>query len=168
MLQITDTMRVYLNEGRQGVITCLYCGQKRRINMSNYKDHHIGGRALKVKCSVCGRIFHVRFDFRRYHRLSVQLVGKLLRLNTQEEIEAITVTSLSVGGIGFLLENPQEVQCGQRYGVSFHLDDAQHSLICEDILVKRIEGNFIGAEFYQSDKYNYELDFYIMSEPGSI
>ncbi len=167
MTQTTDTIRVYLNESRQGIIACMHCGQKRTVNMSNYKDNHIGGKALKVKCSHCGKTFNVKFDFRRYHRVNVNFPGKLVHVETKEEIATIVIISLSVGGVGFLFEKNIELSNEDIYEVSFHLDDASHSYICEEVLIKRIHGRCVGAEFYQNDKYNYELDFYLMSEPWS-
>jgi hypothetical protein len=50
------------------------------------------------------------------------------------------------------------------YRIKFQLDDEYGSVICEEIIIKRIDGSFVGAEFYHSDRYNYELDFYITAE----
>ena len=57
------------------------------------------------------------------------------------------------------------LKCDDIYEINFHLDDDNHSIICEEVVVKRISGPFVGVEFYHNDRYNYELDFYIMSEP---
>jgi hypothetical protein len=46
----------------------------------------------------------------------------------------------------------------------FTLDDNLDSTIREQIVVKRVNGRNIGAEFSDQEKYNYELDFYIMSQ----
>src|SRR3954451_23576020 len=61
MVQTVETTRVYLNEKRQGVATCVHCGAKYPINMSNYTEHHLGTKALKVKCSSCKKIFHITY-----------------------------------------------------------------------------------------------------------
>lgn len=168
MLHTMDTMRIYLNENHQGVITCMHCGQKRTINMSKYDQHHIGGKALKVKCSGCSKTFQVKFDFRRFHRISVNFPGKLILARTGEEMDTIHIVSLSVSGVGFLLEKDIELQLDEIYEVRFHLDDDCHSYICEEILLKRLHGRFVGAAFYHNEQYNYALDFYIMPEPQSV
>ena len=168
MIQTTDTMSVYLNEDRQGAITCLHCGQKHLVNMSNYQEQDIGGKTLKVKCSVCNKTFHVRFDLRRYQRLNVHFPGQLIHLSSQEKISSITVTSLSVGGVSFTLDSEGQLQHGEVYKINFHLDDRSHSLIYEEVIIKHFEGRCAGAEFHQSDAYNYALDFYIISEPSSF
>ncbi len=128
MVQTVETTRVYLNENRQGVVTCVHCGVKYPINMSNYTDQHLGAKALKVKCSSCKRIFHIKFDFRRYHRIDVNISGKISHIHTREKNIDINI------------------------------------VFCEEISIKYSNGQFVGAEFYYSDRYNYELDFYLMSK----
>lgn len=165
MVQTVETMRVYLNNNRQGVVTCIYCGVKRPINMSNYTDNYIGGKSLKVKCSACGRVFHVKFDLRRYHRINVNLLGKILHLPARKEMGNVILVSLSISGIGFITSDSDSLKMDNIYEIIFYLDDDNHSIICEEVVVKRINGSFVGSEFYHNDRYNYELDFYIMSEP---
>jgi len=160
--------RIYLNENRQGIVTCVHCGVKRALNMSNYSDHHLGEKSLKVKCSTCQKTFQIRFDFRRYHRINVTLPGKICALDTGEEVSEVTVISLSVGGVGFLLLNDQhQTSLGAHYTISFQLDDDQHATVCEEIVVRRCYDRFVGAEFYPVDQYNYELDFYITADPSN-
>ena len=50
------------------------------------------------------------------------------------------------------------------FEIIFQLDDDDGAIICEEISIKYINDKFVGAEFYHSDRYNYELDFYIMSK----
>lgn len=135
--------------------------------MSNHTDNYIGGKSLKIKCSTCEKIFHVRFDFRRYHRINVNFPGKILHLPSRKELSNVVVISLSINGVGFIMSNNDILNRSYIYDLVFHLDDDNHSIICEEIVIKRVNGLFVGAEFYYNDRYNYELDFYITSEPGS-
>jgi hypothetical protein len=45
--------------------------------------------------------------------------------------------------------------------IQFYLGDNERSFIDEKITVRRINGDFIGAE-YCDDAYRHELDFYVM------
>ena len=164
MVQTVETTRVYLNENRQGVVTCVHCGVKYPINMSNYTDHHLGAKALKVKCSSCKRIFHIKFDFRRYHRIDVSIPGKISHIHTREKKIDINIVSLSVGGVGFVVNEGFYWKQEDVFEIIFQLDDDDSAVICEEIYIKYSNGQFVGAEFYHSDRYNYELDFYIMSK----
>jgi predicted Zn finger-like uncharacterized protein len=163
MAQTAETTRVYLNEKRQGMVTCVHCGVKYPINMSNYTDHHLGAKALKVKCSSCKKVFHIKFDFRRYHRIDVNISGKIAPIHAREKKLDITIVSLSVGGVGFTVNDEFFWNIDDIFEITFQLDD-DNAIICEEISIKHSNGYFIGAEFYYNDRYNYELDFYIMSK----
>src|SRR5262249_29970071 len=162
MVPARATTRVYLNEQRQGVVTCVHCDVKRTINMSNYTEPYLGGKPLKVKCDACHTIFHIKFDYRRYHRINVNFPGKICYLQTKKDIDIITITSLSCGGIGFLINNNFEIKTDSIYAIQFQLDDEQSSVICEEIVIKRVDACFVGAEFYPRHRYNHALDFYMM------
>lgn len=164
MVRTAETVRVYLNTDRQGMVICIHCGVKRPINMSNHTDSAIGGKSLKVKCNACGKIFHIRFDLRRYHRINVNLRGKILQLPARKTLGSIIVVSLSVNSIGFIMNDNYTLKCHGIYEVIFQLDDDHHSIICEEVVVKRINGSFVGAEFHNSNRYSHELDFYTMSD----
>ena len=164
MAQTVETTRVYLNEKRQGMVTCVHCGVKYPINMSNYTDHHLGTKALKVKCSSCKKIFHIKFDFRRYHRINVNIPGKISHIHTREKKTDMIIVSISVGGVGFTVNGDFLWKKDDIFEITFQLDDDDNAVICEEISIKHSNGPFVGAEFYYSDRYNYELDFYIMSK----
>ena len=97
MVPARKTTRVYLNEKRQGVATCVHCDVTRTINMSNYTDHSGGEKPFKVKCGTCHTIFHITFDHRRYQRTPVNFPGKIFSAQTEKDIGAIIIISLSFG-----------------------------------------------------------------------
>jgi hypothetical protein len=152
---------VYLDAQRCGVVTCPQCGVTRAVNMTHYTGA-LGGKVLKVKCAVCAAVVHVRFEFRRYHRVAVRLPGTLVQCGTKHVLASLTVTSLSVSGVGFTLSTPLPVQAGEPYDIIFMLDDADRSLIFETIVVRRVAGSEVGAEFSLEDAYHSALDFYLM------
>src|SRR5712691_9149543 len=105
MVPARKTARVYLNEKRQGVVTCVHCDVTRTINMSNYPEHSLGEKPFKVKCGTCQKIFHIKFDHRRYQRIPVNFPGKLFCAQTKKAIGDISIISLSSGGIRFIINN---------------------------------------------------------------
>jgi hypothetical protein len=163
MVQTVETIQVYLNERRQGVVTCMYCGVKYPVNMSNYTNHHLGGKSFKAKCNTCKKDLHVKFELRKYRRIDVDIPGKISHLCTREERININIVSLSVVGIGFFINDVFYAKDGDICEIEFQLDDESNSVICEEIIIKNVNDRFVGAEFYHSDRYNYELDFYVMS-----
>lgn len=157
-LEITN---VYLNAKRCGAVTCPKCGVTRAVNLAHYKGE-LGGKVLKVKCATCATVVHVRFDFRRHHRVAVRLPGSLLQCGTKHVLASLTITSLSVSGVGFALRTPLPIKAGEHYDVVFFLDDANHTLIFETTVIRRVEDREVGAEFCLEDSYHSALDFYLM------
>ena len=161
MGQTAETTRVHLNKNRQGIVVCVYCNAKCTINMSNYTGHHLGGKSLKVKCSSCHKTARIKFDLRRHHRINTHIPGRIFHTHTEEETKDIIILSLSVGGVGFTINNDLAIKTDDMYTIKFQLDDKYSSVICEEITIKHVDGRWVSAEFYQSDWYNHELDFYI-------
>jgi len=160
MVQGMKIIQVYLDANRQGLVRCPTCGVTRRLKMDAAAD--LGGKTFKVRCRTCTGVFGVRVEWRRHHRLDLQLPGKLFHRGTRHLFETITVTSLSAGGIGLVLQYSRLFHAGQRYEVAFVLADPQRTIVLEDILLTRLEGTVVGAVFFPPDKYNHDLDFYLV------
>lgn len=158
-----ETTRVYLDTDRNGTVTCLSCGVKLTINMSQYADD-IGGKILNVQCRVCHAIFQATFEYRRRHRVRVHLPGKLLQLRTREYVEPIVVTSISMNGVGFIAAPRVPVHMGDRYEMVLVLDDEEQSILFEEIVITRVHGVKVGAVFSPSQYENTDLMFFMMSE----
>jgi hypothetical protein len=161
MVPTTAAIRIYLNEEHQGVVTCVHCGVTRAINMANYTDESLGHKSLKVKCNTCKKVFHIKFDLRYYPRTEVDFPGTLSHVQAAKAIDDVTITSLSLGGVAFITHRNLEIKCGDIFIIQFQLDDEERSAICEEIIIKRVDGRFVGAEFSHREKYSHELDFYI-------
>jgi hypothetical protein len=160
MAQGRNILQVYLDAHRHGRLCCLLCGATQVLQMAVASD--LGGKILKVRCQTCTGVFRVRVELRRHHRLDLQLSGKLFQGGTSRLYEPITVTSLSASGIGFVLQDPRRFTAGHRYEVAFVLADSQQTLVLEDIILTRLEGTVGGAAFFPPDKYNHDLDFYLV------
>ncbi len=161
MATILEMTSVYLDAQRCGVVTCPKCGVTRTVNLAHYEGD-LGGKILKVKCAACATVVTVRFDFRRHDRVAVRLRGTLLQCGTKHVLASLTVTSLSVSGVGFTLHTPLPVRSGERYDIIFFLDDTDHTLIFETIVMRRVKDREVGAEFCLEDSYHSALDFYLM------
>jgi len=132
--------------------------------MANYTDYYLGEKSLKVKCDICNKAFHVKLDLRKYYRINVNLPGKILDSQSEKHIDDVTIVSLSLGGVGFVINNNLTIKNEDVYRIKFQLDDEYNSVVYEEIIIKRVEDRFVGAAFYHSDRYNHELDFYISAE----
>ena len=128
MMQGMKITQVYLDANWQGVVRCLVCGVTRPLTM-DYSAADLGGKTFKVRCRTCTDVFGVRLEWRLHHRLAIRLPGKLFHRGTRHLFETITVTSLSAGGIGLVLQHPRLFNAGQRYEVAFVLADSQRTIV---------------------------------------
>ena len=147
-----------MNSENEGEITCPNCEKKKIINVASYR---IVKKPIKVKC-YCGYNFSVVLEHRRYHRRNVTIPGKLFQIQSKKEFDDILIKSISVTGIGFEIKSLRNIKVGDTFEIAFTLNDNFNSAVREQIVVKRVQGNVIGAEFLDKDKYNYALDFYVM------
>ena len=152
-----SVLKVHVGANNQGEITCPKCSKKKEINASHQL---LTKKAINVKCA-CGHAFKVSLDYRHYFRKSVHLPATLFKLNSDDIIAEVTVTSLSVSGIGFETKSLENIYISSLFDIEFKLDDNADTLIRERICIKRISGLTVGAEFNEQDKYSFELDFYM-------
>jgi hypothetical protein len=121
------------------------------------------GQKLEFLC-LCGNVFHLVCDNRRFVRKPVTLVGYLCQSGTDssEESEGITILDLSLGGLRFQSQR-SDIQVGDRFNVRFSLDAGLGEWIEQDIVVRHIQNtHMIGAEFVDP-ACNTKLDLYLTS-----
>lgn len=147
---------VFTGGADTGTITCKQCGKTKTIDVSHFRNIR---KYIKVKCA-CGTIFDILLESRRYHRKKVWLKGKLFKDQSNCPVDDIVVTDISMGGIRFLT-NLKGINFGDTYHIEFSLDDEFKSHVKEEIVIKYIKNSEVGAEFAESEKYNYDLDFYL-------
>ena len=145
MVAMLETVYVYLNTSHQGKVHCVHCRPNTSLTMAHHKAH-LGSKAFQVRGPICRQFFCVVFEYRRHHHTKSALPGKLFLSNAPDERGTMTITSLSASGIGFT--TTQHIPTpGARYDVIFFLDD-KHRTVIEEIIISRVAGTAVGAEFY--------------------
>lgn len=154
-----NIVRVCLNKEKKGFITCRQCGMTRIIDVSNHDN--VMEKPVIAKCN-CGSVYKIIFE-RKYHRAKTSLPATLHHLNTEKTVDHVLITSLSVGDVGFLM-NPirAKIKKNQVYRLEFFLDDETRAKISQEIIIRRVNGYDIGAEFSDDSQYHYALDFYTL------
>jgi hypothetical protein len=138
-------------------VVCQSCGRKKSLRHEQLR--HLR-HAVKVKCG-CGVIFNVVFERRRFYRKKVQLDAQLFDVDSGKKLDDVTLVTISVGGVGFV-SHLNDITVGDKFRVRFSLDNDAQTLVDEEIRVRNILKEVIGAEFVQQDYYNFDLDFYLM------
>ncbi len=152
-----SVIKIHVNHNKEGEITCPKCSKMKTISAT---PQLLTKRAIKVKCS-CGHSFSVSLDYRRFFRRNVGIPGVLYQAESTKLLCNVTITSLSVSGIGFSTKSLHNIYINSAFEIEFKLDDDSDATIREAIVIRRINGLSVGAEFSEQEKYNYELDFYM-------
>jgi hypothetical protein len=138
-------------------VTCPYCQRSKLLPNAQLRELN---HALRAKCS-CEHVFELVVNRRGFPRKDVGFQGELFAQGASERLATIVVTSLSVGGVGFIAKGLSP-QVGDIFAISFSLDDGTATMVQEDIVVRNRRGEVTGAEFIGRGNYNFDLDFYLM------
>ena len=93
---------------------------------------------------------------------TVSLGGEFIRLKSRESGH-IRIEKLSISSIKFRISKSHRIQVNDFLDIQFVLDDIKKSLIKRRIVVRKIKGNHINADFYNPPPYAKNLGFYLMS-----
>ncbi len=96
-----------------------------------------------------------------YHK-KVSLEGEFVLLRTKS-YGHMRVEGISLLETGFTIISKQYVQVGDFMDIKFHLDDLKRSLVERRVVVRKVTGKHIDAEFYNPPPYAKNLGFYLMS-----
>ncbi|SDU19330.1 HDOD domain-containing protein [Desulfobacula phenolica] len=91
----------------------------------------------------------------------VSLGGRFIRLKTGESGH-IRVEKLSMLSIGFRISKSHRIQVNDFLDIQFTLDNINKAIIKRRIMVIKIKGNYIDADFYNPPPYAKNLGFYLM------
>jgi hypothetical protein len=153
----TDSvLTFYPDNDNNAVIRCPACGHSKKIDASKYQN---AGNALSVKCK-CGDLFKCAIDFRKFYRKKVNLSGEYIVLKNQRKGDML-VDDVSMGGLGFINMTPHNLEKGDILEVKFRLDDKKRTELIRKVRVMIIKGHFVGTEFFEKNRFDKELGFYL-------
>ena len=154
-----EARKVLVNESDEAVISCPACSLVKKMSVGRYRKD--SKRYLRVKCS-CSKVFNLCLEYREYYRKSVKLLGKSINLSNHRETQDIIVKNVSLRGVGFCPFKKHRTRQGDRLQVFFELNDGYNSPIRTDVIVRRVEENYLGCEFINALKIREPLGFYLL------
>ena len=149
---------VFVNSENKAIFTCPKCTKAKTVDISKL-DIEKKKLNIRVKCT-CGHIYPVVLERRKFYRKKTSLPGIFISEQNMKEF-SMTVTNISRFGLEFNGSESEKLKVGDRIGVEFRLDDKSRSLIRKKIIIRKIEGKTVGAEFSFPDEYDKTLGFYL-------
>ena len=166
-----EFQKVFIRKDATALIHCPYCRKKKVISGVEFRGKH----RLKVKCA-CESIFGVELDFRQKHRKKADLDGYVVKLFHEKRrpellYESVTtgsnplnckIISISRNGITLTTVYKHGIVIGDDIEVKFTLDNSASTEIEKKAHVKWVKDNYMGCEFFGTDKHDLTLAFYFL------
>lgn len=157
-MEITKT---FVTLDNIATITCPQCRKSRNIDTSKYRNRR---HTIKVKCS-CRYNFSVLLDFRRQYRKEANLEGTFSLIPPAIGHGKLIVLNISRSGVGFSAGTSdlglQQFVPGGKVKIKFQLDNRKRTEIEKIVVIKNVNGHYVGGEFEQDSAFEKELGFYL-------
>lgn len=153
-----EPQKVFVKEDGTTLIKCPHCTHARTVSVEKFKNKK---KVIKVKCS-CKKSYFVSLELRRMYRKSTNLKGSYLNTSLDNEVGMMIVRDVSMGGIGFEVVGKNRIEKDHELNVTFTLDDSHSSIIKRQVVVRIVNGNYVGCEFTHAFEYNKALGFYLL------
>jgi uncharacterized C2H2 Zn-finger protein len=152
---------VSVNEKGMVYVNCPFCGDSIARRAESFPNSN-QPNGISITCASCGKIYEIQIDYRRVFRKKTLFDGFYSRLIPPGAFEKMTVVDLSLGGCSFLASSRHSLNLDDRIKVVFNLDNAQHTKIEKDAVVRIVKGRQIGCEFAATASgYDPDIGFYL-------
>jgi endogenous inhibitor of DNA gyrase (YacG/DUF329 family) len=144
-------------------VNCPFCGDsvvKRAESFPNSNQPN----GISVTCSSCEKTYEIQIDIRKVFRKKTFFDGFYSKMVPPGGFEKMTVVDLSLGGCNFLASSRHSLNPDDRIKLVFNLDNAQHTKIEKDAVVRVVTERQIGCEFAATASgYDPDIGFYLRS-----
>jgi len=157
------TEKIYITSQQMATFVCPKCSRSKTVSVSKYAnvDKLI---KVNVKCP-CGHAYTSILEKRKRYRKTTSLPGSFIHFIDGRPVNrgVLTVEDISATGMKLKLNAPQGFTVGDYMEVDFNLDDKDRTLIKKRVIVRNINGPFVGVEFGPAEALDKALGFYLFS-----
>jgi hypothetical protein len=152
---------ISVNEKGMVFLNCPFCENSSRRRAESFPNSN-QPNGISITCSSCGKTYEIQLDFRKAFRKITFFDGFYSKLGSPGSFEKMTVVDLSLGGCSFLASGRHSLNPDDRIKLVFNLDNAQHTKIEKDVVVRIVKGRQIGCEFIATASgYDPDIGFYL-------
>ncbi|NCD24315.1 MAG: hypothetical protein EOL86_01795 [Deltaproteobacteria bacterium] len=155
-------VEVFVHKKKKVIITCPNCKLEKEIDVESIPTS--GYRLVGATCKRCSHVFNVSFNLRKYYRKPGRLSGFLFSSRgAREPLAAITVTDVSLEGLGFSGNAPM-VHPENIFIIRFFLDDSSDTEVEKEIIIESVRRGRFGARFADTNVFDTVLNKYILTK----
>lgn len=149
---------IFVSRENKANFTCPKCTKTKTVDVSRLVMEN-KKLNIRVRCA-CGHVYPLLLDRRRFYRKMTRLPG-IFKLDQNMKEFPMTVSNLSRFGVEFKSSESGNLKIGDLIEVEFRLDDKSRSMIRKKVIIKKLVGTSVGAEFCHPDDYDKVLGFYL-------
>ncbi len=154
------TQKIFLTENKKARVICPECGNTKLMDITRF-SHIEKEIKLKITCK-CRHVFSVILERRKHVRREVHLSGTLTSGGKKHNIKVIDISRL---GLKIRTEEVVDLNLDDRAVIDFILDDTGQSRVSKDVIIKKVDGEYIGVTFISQDHYD-KLGTYLLFHFG--
>ncbi len=152
--------KIFLTNNAEAVVLCPECGKTKMMDFEKFIDID---REIKLKVTCkCSHVFSVIIERRRSVRKNVRLPGGLIDGNKNYPITIIDISRMS---LKFRTKEILDLNLDDKVVIEFILDDAGGSKVSKDGIIRKIDKEYISAEFLSQSHYD-NFGKYLMYDFG--
>lgn len=150
--------KIFANQDGTTTIICPQCGKLKQADISKFIDVR---SCVRIRCRcICGFCYIAELERRKYIRKKSNFSGSFFRADNGRQ-GIMTVCDISRSGLKLRIGGIEKLMIGDELSVEFRLDDSLRSLVKKEVIVRKIDKQFIGVEFSSMDHYD-QLGAYLM------
>jgi hypothetical protein len=157
------TVKVYITSKQMATFICAQCQKSKTVDVSKYASLD---KVVKVKVTCpCGYRYTAILEKRKKYRKQTNLPGTFVRLVDGRRVGGglMIVKDLSTSGLKIHTNAQHNCTVGDAVLVEFTLDDTHRTSIRKKVLVRNVQGKYIGTEFAPTEAIDKALGFYLFS-----
>lgn len=159
---IEMTEKVFIGSNDMATFKCPECMKTKTANVSRFRNIQ---KAVHVKCKCpCGHTYSVLLERRKHIRKNIHFSGTFIHENGVDR-GTMDIMDLSRSGLKIKTNFQTKTQVGDKMRLEFILDDKQHSKVSKDVIVRSINGLYLGTEFVSLEHYD-KLGSYLLFDFG--
>ncbi len=152
-----DVQKSFVDTNGTAVLKCPSCGKIKNLQADQFRGRQ---HTLKVRCA-CGYAWSLLLDFRRHYRKETELSGTYALETPAIGGGRLTVMNISRSGVGFNAIGMHAIKIGHKAHLQFTLDDKKQTIIKKRVIIKAVQGSYIGCEFIEDRAFEKDLGFYL-------
>ena len=174
--------KAIVNQENQFLVSCPHCTQIVRMNVTDLGDSNrlfkvFGLQSVYICQCQCNKKFNLKLDLRRKTRRNVKLPAYFADLAASGQKDKLyykdensygirhncEIKDLSVEGVRIKAMVKHKVKVGDNLLVKFDLGgEGVHRVVEKRVQVHSVKKDLIGCEFFQKDKNDARIGFYLL------